>query len=80
MERGGNKRLVLKPTAVPSAIGSRIEPGRLVKTESGMVTDGMYVVILDADWWWSVYTERGFGDKSVFWILKSYTLREREGC
>ena len=48
-----------KPTAVPSATGSRMEAGRLVKTESGRVRDGMYVVILEAGWWWLVYTGEG---------------------
>lgn len=38
--RGENIRLVLRPTAVPRVMGTRIEAGRLRKTESGRVKFG----------------------------------------
>lgn len=44
---GWNSRRVLYPTADPSAIGRRIEAGKLLKMASGRVSWGMYVVMVD---------------------------------
>lgn len=39
-------RETLNPTAVPNAIGSRIEAAGLAKTAAGMVMEGIKVVIV----------------------------------
>lgn len=45
----GFARLVEYPTAVPKAIGRRIEAAGLAKTAAGSVREGMNVVIVAVD-------------------------------
>lgn len=44
--RSGDIRWIEKPTAVPKAIGSRIDAAGLAKTAEGSVREGMYEVML----------------------------------
>lgn len=46
MSTRGHIRRVLKPMAVPKAMGSRLDATGLANTKLGIVIDGMYVVMM----------------------------------
>jgi hypothetical protein len=45
-----DSRWTVKPTAVPKAMGSKMDAAGLAKTAAGRVSDGMKLVIVEVLW------------------------------